>query len=289
MNHENLEKMVSEVLAIEAEEAKQAGALGFMARALVQATLPHSKVEGNEFIRKNGIFKLTLLADSETGLPYGSIPRLLLAWISTEAIKTQNRQLMLGKTLSEFMEALDLMPTGGRWGSITRLKEQMQKLLSCSISCTRTNSDNWAIKNITPVSSADLWWNPKQPNQTTMFESSLTLNEDFYREIIEHPIPIDLRALKALKRSPLAIDIYCWMTYRVSYLRKSINIPWAALQTQFGSSYPSTPQGTRNFKRHFLKELHKVCFVYAQLKVDENKSGLIIKPSNTHIARPFVE
>ena len=283
MSKRNIDSFISEALAIEAEEAKKAGTLGFMARALVQATLPHSKIYGSEFKRTNGLFKLTMLADSEVGLPYGSIPRLLFAWISTEAIKTKERNLSLGRTLSSFMTELDLVPSGGRWGTITRLKEQMKRLFACSISCTYTDGDHWAIKNINPVSSADLWWNPKQPNQVSVFESTITLNVDFFREIIENPVPIDLRALKALKRSPLALDIYCWMTYRVSYLKKSTTIPWGVLQAQFGSNYSGNAQGTRNFKRHFLKELHKVSCIYNGLHAENADLGLIIKPNKPHI------
>ena len=88
MKSDNLNKLITEALAIEAEEAREAGALGFMARALVQATMPHSKVDGNEFERVNGAFSLNILAPSKVGLPYGSIPRLLMAWISTEATRT---------------------------------------------------------------------------------------------------------------------------------------------------------------------------------------------------------
>src|SRR5262245_4804846 len=123
MNNQNLNKLISEALAIEARDAKETGALGFMARALVQATMPHSKVEGNEFKRRNGAFKLTILADSEVGLPYGSIPRLLIAWLTTEAVRTKQRELILGDSLSAFMAQLDLTPTGGRWGTITMLRE----------------------------------------------------------------------------------------------------------------------------------------------------------------------
>jgi hypothetical protein len=43
MNKENIDKLVNEVLAIEREEAYQAGAIGYMARALIQATMPHSR------------------------------------------------------------------------------------------------------------------------------------------------------------------------------------------------------------------------------------------------------
>ena len=81
----SVERLITEALAIQAEEAREAGAVGFMARALVQATLPHRRVEGSVFERRNGAFTLTLLAPPRTGLPYGTVPRLLLAWMTTEA------------------------------------------------------------------------------------------------------------------------------------------------------------------------------------------------------------
>jgi hypothetical protein len=284
----NIDKLVSEILQMEAEEAKEAGALGYMARALVQATLPHKKIETNEFKRVNGLFKLTILADSEVGLPYGSIPRLILAWVSTEAVRTKNRHLVLGNTLSSFMETLDLMPTGGRWGSITLLKNQMKKLFSSSISCSYDNGSNWAIKNINPISQADLWWTPKQPNQASLFKSTLTLNEDFFNEVITNPIPIDMRALKALKKSPLSIDIYSWLTYRMSYLRDTTTIPWEVLQLQFGSNYATDAQGVRNFKKAFLRELKKVTLIYREAKLEDLQIGLNLKPSQTHIKPPII-
>ena len=46
-------------------------------------------------------------------LPYGNLPRLLLAWVSTEAVRTQSRELVLGRSLSEFMRALGLEPVSG--------------------------------------------------------------------------------------------------------------------------------------------------------------------------------
>jgi hypothetical protein len=285
MNQKNIEKLVSEVLAIEAETAKQAGALGYMARAMVQATMPHSKVNGNEFFRTNGLFTLTILSSSKIGLPYGTIPRLLLAWMSTEAVRTKDRNLVLGRTLSSFMTELELIPTGGRWGSITRLKDQMTRLFSASISCTYDDGNHWAIQNINPISKADLWWNPKQPDQATIFESSLTLSEEFFKEITNNPVPIDIRVLKSLKRSPLALDIYCWLTYRLSYLKQTTTIPWEVLQLQFGSDYATDLQGIRNFKKAFLRELKKVNIFYQEAKLESLDSGLNLKPGNPHIKK----
>lgn len=279
LNKKNLDNLITEALAIENREAKEAGALGYMARALVQATMPHSKIEGGVFKRENGSFRLTILADPEIGLPYGSIPRLLIAWITTEAVRTKKRELILGHTLSEFMKQLDLVPTGGRWGSITRLRDQMKKLFAASVSCTYDNANHWAIKNVQPVSQANLWWNPKAPEQAALFESTLTLGEEFFKEIISYPIPIDMDALKALKRSPMALDIYCWLTYRMSYLKSQTTIPWGALEIQFGADY----ERTRDFKKYFLAQLRKVNLVYPEAKLNTNNEGLILQLSKPHI------
>lgn len=281
MNNKNLNKLISDALAVEARDAKEAGAIGYMARALVQATLPHSKVEGTEFKRRNGAFKLTILADSEVGLPYGSIPRLLIAWMTTEAVRTRQRELLLGHNLSKFMQQLNLVPTGGKFGTITMLREQMQRLFSASISCTYDNGDQWAIKNVQPVSQASLWWNPKEAKQSFLFESTLTLGEDFFKEIIEHPIPLDMGVINAIKRSPMALDIYCWLTYRMSYLKKDTTVPWDALKMQFGANY----ERVRDFKRYFLNQLRTVLVVYPNARTDVSEVGLTLSPSKTSIRR----
>jgi len=281
MNQSNLDQLITEALAIEARDAKESGALGFMARALIQATIPHSKIENSVFKRQNGSFKLTILADPSIGLPYGSIPRLLIAWITTEAVRTKQRELVLGHNLCKFMSQLDLVPTGGRWGTITRLREQMKKLFSASISCTYDDGDHWAIKNVQPVSQANLWWNPKIPEQATLFESTLTLGEDFFEEIINYPIPIDMDVLKALKKSPMALDIYCWLTYRMSYLGNKTMIPWKVLQMQFGANY----KRTRDFKRYFLSQLHIVNGFYPKANINIENNGLVLQPSKPHIPK----
>lgn len=285
MQQKNLNKLIENALAIEAREAKEAGALGYMGRALVQATMPHRQVDGNEFVRTNGAFTLTMLAPSNVGLPYGSIPRLLMAWITTEAVRTKQQELILSSSLSEFMKQLDLVPTGGRWGSITRLRQQMKRLFTASISCAYNDQSRASGINMQVAEEYTLWWEPKQPEQAALWESTITLNKRFYDEITTSPIPLDMDALKALKRSPMALDIYCWLTYRISYLKKNTEIPWPALQAQFGSNYAKDGQGTRNFRRHFLQELAKVNCIYHEAKVEKGQMGLILKQSKTHISR----
>lgn len=276
-----IDRLITQKLAIDAEAAQEANAMGFMARSMVQATLPHRKVEGNEFTRTNGNYSLTILAPSAVGLPYGTVPRLLLAWLTTEAVRTRSRELELGDSLSAFMRELDLMPTGGRWGSITRLKDQTKRLFSSSITARYEKGPGFAVVNQSVADRATFWWDTKSPEQAGLWRSSVVLTENFFNEVIDRPVPIDMRAIKALKRSSMALDIYAWLTYRASYLKQPVVIPWESLALQFGSNYADI----KNFRAAFLAELRKVVTVYTGIQVEPSERGLMIRPSPTHISK----
>ncbi len=289
MKQENLNNLIEKAIEIEELTAKKAGALGFMGRALVLATMPHKKPGTNEFVRKNGHFTLTMLAPSTIGLPYGNIPRLLMAWVTTEAVRTKERELILGKTLRQFMQQVGLIEigssmSGGERGNITSLKNQMRRLFASSISCQYKDDNRDSGINLQIIENYQLWWDPKNPDQLSLWDSSITLGQRFFEELIENPVPIDMRVIKAIRRSPLALDMYCWLTYRTSYLRDRTDIPWPVLQIQFGANYACTEQGTRDFKRAFLRELKKIFLFYPDVKIHYNDKSLNLLPGKTHIS-----
>lgn len=270
--------LFAERLAMEAEDATEAGALGFMARAMTMATLPHRKVDGNEFTRRNGAFTLSIMAPAKIGLPYGSIPRLLLAWVTTEAVRTKSRELVLGDSMSAFMAEIGLSRQGS---NIASLKNQSRRLFASTVTASYEAPDRIADIGYRLADSATLWWEAGDPRQRGLWLSAVVLSEKFYREVVERPIPVDLRAMKALRRSPLGLDIYTTLTYRASYTRKPTEIPWPALAAQFGSDY----KVLRQFKAAFLVELRKVLTVYPQVQVAEGRHGLILTPSPTHVRK----
>ena len=283
MDKPNLDKLIADTLALDAEEAKQAGGIGYMARILVQATLPHKASKEVSFKRENGAFELTIV--SPLGLPYGSVPRLLLSWMTTEAVRTRSPVLILGSSLSAFMAELDLGRHGGRNGDITRFKNQAERLFSSMISCRYKDEEQAHGKNFTLTDEYHLWWKPKEPQQLPLWKSNVTLSQKFFEQIIERPVPIDMDALMQLKRSPMALDIYFWLTYRLSYLHKDAVIPWPLLQKQFGADYAQDTEGQYNFKRNFLKHLKNVAKIYEKAKVFDVENGLLLKPSPPHVAR----
>jgi hypothetical protein len=99
-----------------------------------------------------------------------------------------------------------------------------------------------------------------------------------FDEILSHPVPVDLRALRG---SPLALDIYAWLTYRLSYLRRPCLVPWPALEAQFGANYGRR----RDFRRRFLACLADVLLLYPRARCSQTPAGLFLKPSPPHIPR----
>ena len=106
--------------------------LGFMARLLALCSLPRTN-PGNrlQYKRVNGPYKLVMIAGADCKLPYGNLPRLLLAWVCTEVVRTQSRHLTLGPSLAEFMRKLGVYNSGGR--PQTRLRNQMRRLFSATV------------------------------------------------------------------------------------------------------------------------------------------------------------
>ena len=285
------EKLLDTAVAIEDQGTLESGNLGFFARALTQCTLPHSKPTNDAITygKRNGKLSLTVQPGDyldkrgdpiSYGVPYGSIPRLLLCWISTEAARTKSRELVLGHSLSEFMAAIDLTPSWGRRGTAKSLTNQMERLFNCTIRLTYEDSDRRTVTRLDVAKNYDLFFH-KQPDQGGLWQSTLTLTADFYDEITKHPVPLDLRALRALKKSPLAIDLYCWLTYRMSYLKGATPVTWQQLHGQFGADYARL----RDFKGKFAAALQKVLTVYPAAGLQVTDEGLTLLPSKTHVPK----
>lgn len=278
-------RLIEESLLIEQQEAIDAGSIGYMARVLTQATLPHRDPKERFFDRTNGLLTVSLADINGVGLPYGALPRLILAWVTTEAVLNKNKHIVLGESLSRFMNELGLNPTGGRWGSITRVKEQLTRLFACSIGYKVNSENGLHLHNTNIATDLHLWWDAKNPEQVSIWDSYVELSQEFFDEITDRPVPIDLRALEALRRSPMAIDIYTWLTYRMSYLSKKTNISWEQLQMQFGAGYEFSDQGRKNFQRAFTKHLKSVSVVYPEANLETARGRLILKPSKPHITK----
>lgn len=284
--------------AAKIREAPEEAERAFMARQLVLCTLPHAD-PGNVPVwkRTSGNVALgiqpgvDLDTEQSIGYPFGMIPRLLLFWMTTEVQHTKNREeltliekrtLHLGRSLDAFMRAVGLNPEtgGGKRGDAKRLHNQMDRLFSARISFQENleagglHGKARGTMEIAPDS--ELWWDPKRPKQGALWESWIRLSEKFYSALVASPVPVDMRALRALKRSPLALDLYAWVCYRAFVIVQKGQPPqfmaWELLRRQLGADY-----GTANdFQKSAAPALRKIAALYPGLTIGKAKGGFTL-------------
>ena len=258
--------------------------LGFMARMLALCSLPRTNPGRRiQYKRVNGPYTLYMAAGGGHRLPYGNLPRLLMAWVSTEAVRTQRRTLVLGRSLSEFMRKVGVYVDGG--ANRRRMRNQMGRLFSAHIELLYEDERvrRRAASNITDRS--EFWWNPRRPDEPALWDSTIELGEKLFQEIIRLPLPLDMNILKALKRSALGLDLYMWLTYRTFSLKKVAAIRWRDLYRQFGvnPAQAGDKAAVNDFRKKCLRELKKIEGAWPDLRYDTARGVLIIMPSSPAI------
>ncbi len=139
--------------------------LGFMARTMALCSLPRTNPgNSHQYKRVNGPYKLVMVAGADNKLPYGTIPRLLLAWLCTEVVRTQSRELVLGRSLSKFMRTLGIgSDSGGIRGELTRFRNQMKRLFGCTVSLIYEDEHGEQFVSTLIAERGEFWWNERKP------------------------------------------------------------------------------------------------------------------------------
>ena len=254
----------------------------FMARLLALCSLPRRNLgDRKEYIRSNGPYELSIIAGSRNKLPYGNIPRLLLAWVCTEALRTRSRDLVLGSSLSNFVRMVGIAEGGG---PRTRLRNQMERLFRCQISLIYRDIEGSSSVSSLIADRTEFWWT-EDVSKGLKWKSTIRLGEEFFNEIIQHPVPLDINILKALTRSSLGLDLYQWVTYRTFTLKSPLLLSWKQLYRQFGvdPSKASDKYTVRNFRADCLRELKKIKVAWPGLDYVTVEGALELRPSEPAI------
>ena len=127
-----------------------------MALCSLPRTNPRQRTQ---YVRRNGPYTRYLTVGGGNKLPYGNIPRLLLAWACTEAVRMQRRELVLGRSLYEFMRRLGMEDrSGGINGQRTRLRNQMTRLFRCTVQLVRSDGDHEVTVSSLIADKSEYWW-----------------------------------------------------------------------------------------------------------------------------------
>lgn len=277
-----LSKRQTQIIRLAGDIAEQtreeAGALGFMSRLLIMVNLPYRDPgkDKRTWWRKNGNVSIDVNAGTKDGvpigLPYGTYPRLILAYLATQAVKTQSQEIYLGKSFGTFLRALDIKYGGKQY---KQLQMQLKRTLGASFAWTYETDERWSRLNVQISNYSELWWNPKTPEQGSLWESYIRLNTDFFNEIVRNAVPLDLRVLSTLKNSPLGLDLYMFIAWRTFKIDTPIYITCENLHGQLGTQHRELKEFTRECKKH-IKRIQSIC---PSLKIAFPKGRLCLYPS----------
>ena len=257
--------------------------LGFMARLMALCSLPRTNPGSQlQYKRVNGPYTLIMTATGTTSSPSATCRASCWPGYARRAVRTQRRELVLGSSLSEFMRQLGISSdSGGGRGERTRLRNQMDRLFNANVRLIYKDKHmkQFVASNI--ADQGEFWWDPKRPDEPMLWESKIYLGEGFFNEIIRHPMPLDMNILKALKRSPLGLDLYLWVTYRTFTLKRPLRLSWRHLYRQFGAHPAKANQilTVNAFRRDCLRELKKIKASWPKLNYATAKGVLILSPS----------
>ena len=253
---------------------------------LAICSLPYRKqpIETREFERKQGRMSLVVEAGkllSPTGeriaqpLPYGSRARLLLLHLCSEAIRQKSPTIHIEDSLTAFIRSIGFSVTGGKNGTLTSFKQQINALAACRMSIGVWNGTRARTINAQPFSQIDVWL-PTDPDQKMLWPSTITFSRDFYDTLTQHALPVNMHAVKHFANSPRKLDLLFWIGYRLNTIRKPLHISWGSLQEQFGGSFVRA----RKFREHFIGDVEHLKEVFPKLPLSLDEFGLTIDPAD---------
>lgn len=227
-----------------------------------QTSLPYRNPGDNvrEITRKNGAFTVEYSAGklldrdgnfAPVGLPYGPRARLVLIHLMTQAILNQSPRVELEDSLTAFAVRIlgQKSANGGR--SIRTLREQMRRMAACSVRIAvnprRAPQAPRGQFQAHIVEGLELY-SPTEPRQRVLWPSYVELNHQFFGHLLEHAVPLDPRALRALSHSASALDCYQWLAQRLHRVgNRGMLLTWNTLHRQLGGENKSAAAWRANF------------------------------------------
>ena len=283
--------------------------MGLLPWVTIQCTLPHSRPrnpDGSDaarYERVNGGVRLVMFADPTIGLPYGKVPRVLMAHAVGQFKRNRAHQsfdeartIDLGPSWRALAHRLGMTSAGGPRGPHTALQRQAQRLFLSVIRREIVRPEpahQYRYQLMTSEGhlpggrrrgTVEPRWSedgvaPLHPT----FKNYVRLSRDFAKAC-EIAVPVNMDTMAALQ-APFAIDLYAWLSYRSGKLVRSnepyVHIPWHRLMEQFGHGYTRA----RDFRRAFRRQLLNVLEHYPA-RVDHQRwpNGIVLYPQDPHIA-----
>lgn len=265
------------------------GALNFVYSGWAQCALPHRRLADDtaweisaEKVRlvvepgrrpsgENGDGPLEFM-----GVPFGSHARLILLYLQTEALRTNSREIELGRSLRDWLGRIGVS-VGGRTGKL--VKDQAERISRCRLTFHLQGGKSAGLINQSIVDRALFIEDAEAPQGRLSLEMA-KLSEGFFEQLQRHPVPLEEAAIRAINNNPAALDCYLWLAYRLHALNAPRLVTWKALKGQFGGGFKEA----YHFKNKWSQTLQLALAVYPAANVDVVEQGVLLKPSRPPVA-----
>ena len=216
-------------------------------------------------------------SDTEfVGVPFGAYARLILLYLQTQALRTNSREVELGRSWRAWMGRIGV-PWGGSSGKAVR--EQAELISRCRLSFHFQGGGRFGLLNQSVVDGA-LFLETEGQRQGRLTLETAKLSEGFFEALKRHPIPLEEAAIRNLANNSAALDCYIWLAYRLHALTSPRLVTWKALKGQHGNGFKEL----YHFKSKFAGTLQLAMAVYPGADVEVVDEGVVLKPSRSPIA-----
>jgi len=172
------------------------------------------------------------------GVPYGSLPRLILIHIMTEAVRTKSRHIVLGSSFTDWMRRMGFRTISyGPRGSATLIRQQLDRLLACEWMIrwdgdSENGTKEFGVKEIKLTNEY-----VGSDSKGGSFQREIYLSEDFFTHLSKHAVPLNEHAISQLRESATALDLYTWLAYRLPRInpKRPALLSWQQLASHFGN------------------------------------------------------
>jgi hypothetical protein len=263
--------------------AEEDAKLGITHAGFAMTSLPHKRIE--DVVWRRTTPQTTLLVASghdeegqAIGVPYGSIARLILLYLQTEAIRTGSSEVELGRSMNAWLSRMSI-PIGGRTYQL--VAEQARRISACRLTFYFDRPGARQFENGAFVAGGISMAGVSDPDQPSLWQEKVRLDDGFLRSLREHPVPVREEAIRVIGTRSMAIDIYIWLAYRLHVLTKPTPLSWLSVHSQFGAGF----KHVRQMKQTFSDALSLALAVYPEARVDMNNDGLVLRPSKPAVPK----
>lgn len=284
-------KLLAAFAQVDAQDAWAAHTVGYQMPFFSEACLPRRMTKGQSVLRINGQRSYEIRSYHKVGLPYGTYPRLISYWLATQVRLGEGPRIDLGESFAKFQKVLNIRSGGGHHGPWKAVMEQVQRLVLTTVTMTSgeiSDQKGWKSSVRILASESHLWSSRKG----FLKRGEIILSDEVYTYLKTHASPIDMRAIHALRASPLALDIYCWLTARMFRARSSSHIKWIYLAEQFGvDSCCGELSGRKlmDFRNHFTEMLRRIKVLWPELRYSVTTEKLVLYPCSPHVPTRAVD